>query len=377
MRAVSPQFLETLRGSHLSVARARVCTSFQSGTNPPGTEIPVTGGNVKASATANIRATLDLSTSQAWPTSASSLLVPYGQEIYVERGISYGNGQREFVGLGYFRIDTPEQDEVPAGEITISGSDRMAGIVDARFLAPRQFASTLTNGQLVTTLVTEVYPAATITWDDTAVRDDTINRTIIAEEDRFGTLKDLVTSLGKIAYWDYRGFLVVKTPPSVTGVPQWTIDAGEDGVLINMSRGLTREGVYNVVVATGEAGDTTAPARGVAYNLDPASPTYYFGPFGPVPRFYSSPFLTTNAQALRAAQTLLRQQLGLPYQVELSSIANPALEPYDVLGVKYPQEARSRNLRTETHVIDTVTIPLTPKGPLTLGTREQQQELIG
>jgi hypothetical protein len=144
-----------------------------------------------------------------------------------------------------------------------------------------------------------------------------------------------------------------------------------------MSRGLTREGVYNAVVATGEAGDTTAPARAVAYNLDPDSPTYYNGSFGPVPMFYSSPFITTNTQALAAATTLLRQQLGLPYQVDLSSVANPALEPYDVLAIKYPKRGRWRSLRTETHIIDEVTIPLVPTQPVTLKTREQQTELIG
>lgn len=377
MRAVSTKFLATLRGSHLAVFRARVCTTFQSGTNPTGTEIAIVAGDVKSSATAAIRSTLSLTTTQGWPRLASDLLAPYGSEIFVERGIAYGNGQREYVGLGYYRIDTPEQDEAPDGDVAIAGSDRMAGIIDARFLAPRQFAATLTNGQLVTTLITEVYPAATISWDDTAVRDDTVDRTIITEDDRAGTLKDLVTSLGKIGYWRYDGVFRVATPPSVTGAAAFTIDAGTNGVMVGMSRGLTREGVFNAVVVTGEAGDTTPPARAVATNLDPTSPTYYLGPFGPVPMFYSSPFITTNAQATTAAQTLLRQQLGLPYQVDLTSIANPALEPYDVVCVKYPTASRSRSLRAETHVIDEITIPLVPTAPVALKTRQQQTELIG
>lgn len=377
MRAVSDRFLSTLTGSHLAVFRARVCTTFQTGTSPTGTEIDIVSGDVKSTATGVVRSTLQLTTSESWPRLASDILAPYGNEIYVERGIAYGNGQREFVGLGYFRIETPEQADVPDGEVTISGSDRMAGVRDARFLSPRQFASTLTNGQLVTTLITEVYPSATISWDDTAVRDDTVNRTVITEDDRAGTLQDLVTSLGKIGFWRYDGVFRVETPPVITGAASWTIDAGADGVMVQMSRGLTREGVFNAVVATGEAGDTEAPVRAVATNLDPTSPTYYLGAFGPVPRFYSSPFITTTAQATTAAQTLLRQQLGLPYQVDLTSVANPALEPYDVISVRYPKTGRSRTLRTETHVIDEVTIPLSPTQPVKLKTREQQTELIG
>lgn len=379
MRPVSDRFLETLRGSHTAVFRARVVDTFLTGTNPIGaTEIPIIGGNVKYSATADIRSTLELTTAAAWPRKSSDLLAPYGNEIFVERGIAYGNGQREFVGLGWYRIDTMEQDEAPDGEIVISGSDRMAGIRDARFEAPQQFAGTLTFGEVVNSLIWGVYFfAGIIEWDDTAVRDTATGRTIIAEDDRLGTLKDLVTSLGKVGYWDHRGIFVIKTPPSTLGEPAWTIDAGTKGVMVRMGRSLTRERVYNAVVATGEAGDTTAPARAVAYNLDPTSPTYYLGSFGPVPRFYSSPFITTNAQAATAAAAILRQELGLPYQVALSSIANPAVEPYDVLGVRYPKASRSRTLRTETHVADDITIPLVQTSPVTLSTREQQIELIG
>lgn len=379
MRPVSTKFLDTLRGSHTSVFRARVYTQFLIGTNPAGgTEIPVLGGNVKFSATADIRATLSLTTSWPWPLKASDLIAPYGQYVMVERGIAYGNAQREWVGLGYYRIDTIEQDETPDGEITINGSDRNAGLKDARFLSPQQFAGTMTNGDLVNSLIWGVYFfAGIIEWDDIAVRDDTVNRTIIAEDDRLGTLLDLLKSLGKIGYWDHRGIFVIKTPPDVSGAASWTIDAGQNGVLVEMSRGLTREGVYNAVVATGESSDTTAPARAVAYDLNPASPTYYNGSFGKVPRFYTSPFITTNTQAQTAADALLRQQLGLPYQVELSSIPNPALEPYDVLEVAYPQRSRSRSLYHETHVIDEATIPLVPREAVKLKTREQTLELIG
>lgn len=354
-----------------------MCTTFQSGTTPAGTVIEVIDGDVTANSTNTVRATTQLTTKQAWPTHESDLLAPYGQEIYLERGLQYGNGQRELVGLGYFRIDTPEQDNAPEGPVTISGQDRMAGIVDARFLAPRQFGATMTRGQLVNVLILEVYPTATIEWDDTGLRDGTIGRTVIEEIDRAKCLTDFVTSLGKIGYWDYRGVYVIKTAPDVTGPVLWTIDAADNGVLVRMSRSLTREGVYNAVVATGEAGDTTPPARGVAVNLDPDSPTYYLGAFGPVPQFFSSPFLTTNSQAAQAARQLLRAKLGVPYSVKASSIVNPAVEPYDVLGVAYPRTSRNRTLTTEKHVIDQVKIPLTVTGPMELETREQRVELIG
>ena len=377
MRGVSQDFLSSLRGGHVAIFRARVCDTFQTGVDPDGVEIPILGGDVISSARTDVRASLNLSTTGDWPRRADSLLAPYGNEIYIERGLSYGNGRTEYVGLGYFRIDTPEQDVVPDGIIEISGQDRWAGIVDARFLYPRQFASNVSRGAVVQLLIREVYPDALVEWDDTGVRDATLGRTIMAERDRAGTITALLTSLGKVGYFDHRGIYAIKTPPSVTGAPSWTVDAGNNGVLVEMSRAITREGIYNVVVANGEATDTAPPAVAAVADLNPNSPTRYGGRFGPVPRFYSSPFITTTAQARSAAEGLLRKSIGMPYQVDLKAVPNPALEPYDVVKVRYPAAARSRSLNSEKHVLDTVTIPLSAPGVVMLKTRQQFGELIG
>lgn len=378
MRAVSQRFLNALRGSQTAVVEAVICDTFQTGVNPTGTTITITGGDVTASAAADIRSTLSLTTSEAWPRNASDLLAPYGHEVYVRRGLDYGNGTREFVGLGYFRINSPSQEIVPGGEVEIAGADRMAGIIDARFLTPRQFPSTWTREQLVHTLITEVYPSAVIEWDDAGAAATTLGRNIVAERDRFPVLKDLVTSVGKIGYFDHRGIFVVKTPPTLDGPPAWTIDAGQDGVLIEMSREITREGIYNVVVASGEATDLTPPVTAIVADVSPTSPTRYGGPFGPVPRFYTSAFITTKPQAVAAATGLLRTSLGLPYQVDLSSIANPALEPDDVIAVKYPRAASLfKSLRTEAHIVDSITIPLDPETAVSIQTRKQYGESLG
>lgn len=375
MRAVSDTFLSTLRGSHKAVHRARVCSTFQTGVDPVGTEVKIEEGNVVSSSTAKIRSTLAITLNEEWPVNADGLLAPYGNEIFVERGIEYSPGRTEWVGLGYFRIDTPEQDETPSGLIDIAAPDRMQGIVDGRFLTPRQFSSTLTRGDVVNTLITEVYPAAVIEWDSSSVRDAALGRTIVADQDRYQTLYDLVTSLGKIGYFDYRGIFVVRSPAVVTGTPSWTIDAGSNGVLVKMSRAITREGIYNVVVASGEATDTLPPSWAAVADVSPASPTRYGGRFGPVPRFYSSSFITSTSQARDAATTLLRKSLGLPYQVKLGHIVNPALEPDDVIEVRYP--SGGSGFRTEVHIADTVTIPLTPETAGDINTRKQYGEDIG
>lgn len=333
MRPVSDGFLSALRGSHRATVQAFVVAPGQVGVAPTGTEITVLSGDVQMDAKAAIRSTIDMTTdgTGSFPDNASDALAPYGNELFVRRGIAFGGGSVEWVSLGYFRISAVGQDDAPNGPIQISGQDRMVGIVDARLLAPIQFGSTETFGDVVNQLVTEVYPWATIEWDD-ETETDPIARTVIAEEDRHKFLDELVTSRGKTWFWDHRGILVIRDVPDPVDVV-WEANAGANGVLVQMSRELSREGVYNAVVATGEALDTTTPPRAVAYDDNPDSPTYWDGDFGKVPRFYSSPFITTDSQAGTAAASILRQNLGLPYSVDFTQVPNPALEPWDPVAI--------------------------------------------
>jgi len=104
-------------------------------------------------------------------------------------------------------------------------------------------------------------------------------------------------------------------------------------------------------------------------DMNPNSPTRWGGPFGKVPRYYSSPFVSTVAQATTVATTILSTALGLNYVINLRSVPNPALEPLDVIRVKYPTGTTDE--RNELHIIDTLTIPLTYDDPLEIKTRRQ------
>lgn len=377
MRPVSDAFLRTLAGSHTVVVKATLCETFQTGSEPTGETLWVVAGNVRLDGTAQVRSTLDLTVAgvdelgaSTWPARSADLLSPYGNEIYIHRGIAYSDHEVELVGLGYHRIDTPEQESAPDGPIRITGQDRMAGIIDARLTKPRQFTSATTLGAVVDALVLDVYPDAVIVWDDDSDT-DALGRKVIVDEDRYAFLDELVRSRGKIWYWDHRGQLVIKDPPDPT-LPVWNAHAGTGGTLRAVRRRVSRLGVYNAVVARGEAtDDTVAPVRGVAVDINPVSPTRYGGRFGKVPRFFQSPFLLTQDQAQRAAATMLRKGLGLPYRVDFSALPNPALEPWDPVSVK------PRGEGARTHVLETLTVPLVAGAQLDANTRDQTAVAIG
>lgn len=367
MRPVSAAFLRTVHGSHVARFRAVLCEDYQTGLDPAGTVVPIVAGTVSMDATADSRSTLDLTTEASWwPQDATDLLAPYGNELFIQRGVEVAGGATEWVSLGYFRLYSAGQSGAPTGAVRLTGKDRMSAVVDSRTLSPVQFMGSQTVRQMVETLVLQVLPAAAIGYDfDPDAL--TLGRTIVVEQDRYPALLDLARSLGKVCYWDHTGTLQLKSPPDPAS-PVFSVTAGQDGVLVSLDRELAREGIYNAVVATGEAADNKAPARGVARDMNPASPTFWPGRFGQVPRFYSSPLITTTSQARAAAGTMLGRALGAPYQIDLTFVPNPALEPLDPVLVSLPDG------RQEVHTMQTLDVGLTADTAMTGTTKDQTDQ---
>lgn len=368
MIPVSAAWGRTIVGSHKALYRATVCETFQSGLTPTGTRIPILGGDVVLDGTASIRGTLDLTTLWAWPERSDGLLAPYGNEIFIERGIFYTDALVEYKSLGYYRINTVDQDEPRDGPIRIAGKDRMGRIIKARLITPQQFLTGATLDYVVTTLVQQVYPTAVIEWDDDT-GDVVLTRSLIAADDRFEFLDLLIRSHGKIWHFDYRGYLVIRTPPRAAD-PVWNMHSGPGGTLLKARRRLTDEDVYNAVVASGEAVDTFDPPRAVVYDNDPRSPTSYSGRFGPAPYFLTAAAIQNRAQAAMAAQGELRRRTGLVSGLDAVSVPNPAVEPWDPVSVRISRSG------VRTRVLDTVVIPIVDGPPMTAATREQSLTLI-
>lgn len=364
----------TISGAHTMRVEARVVPAGQTGDDPDGIEIPVLGGDVLLDATADIHGTLQLETEGGkwWPSRVSDPLAPYGRwELFVRRGIDIGNETVWGAG-GYFRLDELEQAEATKGPIMIAAPDRMAAIIDARFLSPRQLQAGRTVGQVVRELVEEVYPTAEVVFDD-ATEFATLARSVVVEESRFEALKEIVTSAGKIWHWDGQGRLQIRSAPDPDR-PLWHVRAGAGGVLVEAGRRISRQGVYNAVVARGEGADLAEPVQAVAVDDGPDSPTRWAavgdGGFGFVPRFYSSPLIYTEQQAYAAAASLLRRNLGLPYTVDYTQVPNPLLRPWDPIRVTHDDGTR------ELHVAQQVTVPLGAETAMQVATQEQSRVLI-
>lgn len=368
MRPVTQSFLNTVRGPHKAVFRARLTYPWATGVVPnTGTSDPlnIISGDVTFDVNSDVNGTLDITLDMPF-TNISA----YVHEIFVERGVQYANGTTEYVGLGYFRVNSITQNRIPSGTLRVTGEDRMCYIRDARVTAPIQFGAGTSVASVIDFIVKDVMPTVTtvydtVNWPGGTATATLLNSDHILDQDRVKFLQELVAAYGKVCYFDYAGRFVVKDAPSITGNPVFVVNAGANGVLVDASRTVSRDGIYNAVVASGEPVGETQPVYAIAVDDNPASPTWYGGVFGKCPRFFVSSFLNTTAQCQSAAASILAAQHGLPYTVDLGMVPNPALEAWDVIKVVYSDSIN------ESHIIDTITYSLSVEDTMKITTRKQ------
>jgi prophage tail gpP-like protein len=244
--------------------------------------------------------------------------------------------------------------------IALSGRDRSARVIDARFEEPYEIAAGTNVETAILALVSYAVPDVVAVFPGLTFVAPQLRA---AEgEDRWKMAQDIATSCGMELYFDGDGWL--RLTPLLAGEAVKALTEGEGGVLLTATREWTREGTYNRVIATGENTGTNVPARGTATDDDPMSPTYYYGAYGKVPMFYVSQFIVTNAQATAAAMAMLDRQLGTTQTVSFGAIVDPSLEPSDTV-----QITRARAGIDEANALDSLTIPLTVGQPMTGMTR--------
>jgi hypothetical protein len=350
VRSVSAAFETAILTSHTLAVSAEVIAA--DGTE---TSLPIVEGTVTLDQRAAVRGRCDLmladdGTLGFIPDDGGDLLAPYGNEVRVSRGITFPDGTTELVSLGVFRIQEALVDDGPEGlTVRIAGLDRAQRFVDARFEEPYQVAAGTNYATAIESVLTDAWPDVPTSFQATSLTTPTL---VVQEgDDRWAFAQAMARSLGMALYFDGDGTAVLT--PDVLSSPVIELAEGAGGVLLLASRQWTREGTFNRVIATGENTGETAPARGVATDDNPLSPTYYFGPFGKVPNFYPSPFITTDAQAEAAAQSILDREIGTTESVGFGALVLPHLEPGDTATI-----TRERSGIDEDHVIDSLTIPL-------------------
>jgi hypothetical protein len=321
---------------------------------------------------------------------AADPLAPYGNELRVWRGVfvqveippSYSSltaPTYDALGAQYSTYGQMAQDvqqvevveEVPLGvfalteydaedsgaeiRITVQGEDRSRRISRNRWSQPYAIAAGTPAVDAIADLLRD-------RWDDVDVVVETsstatVGKAVLGQEtdnDPWADARKIAKAVGLDVYFDVVGRAVITDVVDVDGAsPTSRFVVGQTGTATRMRRGADAATAYNGWIVTGEGTSTETPVRAEAWDDDPTSPTWVDGPYGRVPRFYSSSMITTVEQAQRTAAAMRARAVGIAETLDWSAVVDPTVHAGDVALVVNPALRVSRLV-----VLDSVEIPL-------------------
>lgn len=335
----------------------------------------VAGGSVTADSRRTILRDCSIDFApQADPTPESlwDILVTPGVTIGLSRGFRLPDGTEVLAALGRFVPDSPELKRTAAGySLSVTGTDIAIKVQRARWTDPYQIAAGTALATALTDILTDRYPgiATAITSD---ICPETMGAGLVTEagdsSDPWADAVKLAEAYGYALYPDVNGVVTVRRVSApVAGSNAFVFARGATAILTETSLASPLERTYNGVIASGEGSELDTPVRGEAWDDNPTSPTYRYGPFGKVPYFYSSPLMTTADQCEQAAVKILAGVLGRVEQLSWQSVVHPGLQPLDVVAVEQADGS------LQSFVIDSLTIPLEVGTAMSAVAREVRQ----
>lgn len=364
--------ISAVSSSHLAIASAEMWF----GDTDLG-ELPISTGSVSIDAT---RATLRTCSLTVSPDSSRplsefyGLLSSYGVEVRLSRGIREITGDSSasdtLVPLGVFLVTDLDYDEAGMS-LTLSGSDRSLRVSRARLVDPYTIAAGTALAQALSDLLHDRWGACPVGFTSTDTGGATVPAQVVLDagesSDPWAGAQALAQAAGFNLYFDTNGLARLRIPPDLARAQaDYTYANGEAAVVIDSTVHLSYDKTYTGVVASGEGTGVATPLRSVAWDTDPSSPTYYLGPAGMVPYFYSSPLLTTQAACDAAAATLLSSVTGKSEQVAWTQVVNPMHDAWDVVDITHPDGSVHR------YLLDQITMPLSAADPMSATARETQ-----
>lgn len=355
---VSDEFLGALRGSGKRVITA----DLYFGGSLVQARLPVVSGHVSSDSAADIRrsasvqlvnpnAVTAFGTSSGLPNPVppADIISVYGYEMVLKYGVEFSSGTQELVPLGTFVIWSAEKSFSEGDVFNLEMYDR-SKYLQASQIPKLYDASGLTVQTAIQNLVTAIMPSTTVVVFGVGLTNPILPGGTTYDSTYLDAVLDLADSIGAQFYFDLEGvarcevkpFLTATTNPNVS---VFTADCGEGGVNITMGKLTSRDNIWNGVGCAGSTPNAaTAQAYAEAFDMNPASPTYYLGPFGKQFKRIDRPELTTNAACYSAAQAELVSILGSANGVEFDMLPQPHLAPGDIITLIYPNGVEELHL---------------------------------
>lgn len=321
-------------------------------------DIAFVSGSVKVDRGSDVRRSLSLSVADPaqFPASPTDNYAVYGQQLYVERGLTYLDGTTERVPVGTFVI-TSISGNIHTGPLTIQASGLEVLLKRALWDTAQSTTGYASPAAFMAYHIPDTIPGASFVDASTGGAGALPTKTWDAAGDKWSAMIEIANSVGAELFCDANGtfrLVDIPDPNNLSMTPVWDVTTGDRGVMVSATMQLSADSVYNRVVVSGEnTSDNTAPVSAEAKITDAADPLYYGGPFGKVTKVYNSNLITNGIQAAATAAALLSKYRAPNRTVTLETIPNPALDAGDRIRVNYG----SAHL-PEIHVVNSFEIPL-------------------
>lgn len=357
MRQSSDLFSPTLSASHTVFSAVGAFYGQQSVLD----NIAISDGSLSVDSSQLIRGDLSITVPRFYtgadgvrrdllPSGETDAFGTNGQQLALSYTIGRPGGFRETIQLGWYRISDWAED---GANVNVTATSLEALIDEYKFLATQEFAPGTTVAQIIRTLLNPLGSRDILPWH-IQMSTGTVLTGRVYEDNRLEALS------GFLSQWRYNMWVddhgILQIGPALSDTDYRVVGSlvdGENGTIVESPTQGTRDGVYNAVVASGEANGDVAPVTATAYLG--SGPRAWNGPYGNVPYFYVSPNLTTVAQCLQTARDFLADLQKTARPVTITAIPDPRYEVGDVLSVSY--RGRSTDVR-----IDAITLPLTAGG---------------
>lgn len=258
------------------------------------------------------------------PATTDAPLSRYGQTLDVSILVtSVITGQTWETRIGRFQIKTWNDDD--AGLIEVKAESLLARPRDDKM-------RTLSNpsGTFSSEARRMLPPGMGMSFDP-ALTDRAVPQSLSWSTDRLKNLNELAQAWPALIRIDEWGQLVFRAPLPDVPSPVLTLKDAENGTLISAPQSDTRDGAFNVVIAT-SSNSATADVQGVAEVA--SGPMSVYGPYGAVIREWSSPLLENTSQANAAAATMLAESTRPAQAVPVRIAPDPRIQLDDALAVQ-------------------------------------------
>ena len=269
-------------------------------------DIPVSGGSLTWSTGRDVLGTLTIDVPEQdsdgflWNPGANPThpLARYGQELTVDVTVrDPASSAEQTWRVGRYLIAGWE---VADGVVSVEANSMMQRVSEDRFITPE---ATRTNST-ITSEAQRLVPKSLACEIDSALTDRPVP-SMSWDESRIDSLKEIASAWPARLREARDGTIqFLSTLPDVP-TPELSLTDGEGGTVVSAPQSDSRDGVFNIVVARGQDSDGSGKPSFQGVAQQEVGPLRVGGPYGSVPRFFSSPLITNNTMAQRTASTML------------------------------------------------------------------------